>query len=70
MTPAVATKAMRLLTTGRVKITRVDLEAGMVQATVAGDTAAYTVVWWAERWECECEANRLRHAECSHITAV
>lgn len=61
----VATKARRLLTEGRVTVTRVD--ARQVGGMVRGDSAGvYRVAFTGGRWWCTCEAR----SRCSHIRAL
>jgi uncharacterized Zn finger protein len=62
-----ATKAERLLATGRVVITHVD--GRHVEAIVRGDSGAvYLVRHLPGQWSCSCTA--APYARCSHLRAV
>lgn len=67
MRETAATKAERLLTSGRVVIVRV--EGRYVQAVVRGDTEGHHLVEHAGgRWTCDCTG--APYGRCSHRMAV
>ncbi len=58
-------KARRLLSEGRVTISRVDEE--VIVADVRGDSAEmYAVTWDPDGWACSCPAL----GRCSHVRAL
>ncbi len=57
-------KAARLLTSGNLRITRLD--ENHVHAEVRGDHETYDVLYFDGRWRCSCPAR----TDCSHLRAL
>lgn len=66
-------KARRFLVEGRLTVERVGAGNGMIVASCKGDSGeVYQLGYDARRreWRCTCEASRVFHRRCSHLTAL
>ncbi len=67
MAPETArTKATRLLTEGRLMVTRVE-PTGRVEAKCRGEGTVYSLGYQWGEWRCSCEH---RGPNCSHLVAL
>ncbi len=57
-------KAARLLTSGKLKVVRMD--ENFVFAHCHGDSDTYVLVYEGGHWRCSCKA----HTDCSHLRAL